>query len=98
MSFATAAQPTNGGSLHYSVVDMRPCFITAESNDSSYNTQQFTDGSVSSTTNGLTIPTNKVTTMRVFFFNKAALPADGGSAQPGLILSPTGPLAPVLVD
>ncbi|HQR27166.1 MAG TPA: pilus assembly protein TadG-related protein [Nocardioides sp.] len=92
------AQPTSGGSLHYSVVDMRPCFITSESNDSSYNTQQFTDGTVSSTANGLTIPTNKVTTMRVFFFNKAALPADGGSAQPGLILSPTGPLAPVLVD
>jgi Flp pilus assembly protein TadG len=92
-----ATEPTTGGSQHYSIVDMRPCFITSESNNSSYNTQLFTDGTISTTGNGLTIPVNKVTTMRVYFFNKRALPAEG-PAQPGVILDPNGPLVTVLTD
>ena len=89
--------PSTGGSDHYSIVDMRPCFITSESNDSSYNNQQFVDGTVATTPNGLELHSNKVTTMRVFLFNKEALPAEG-NAQPGVVLFPNGPLVSILTD
>ncbi len=92
-----AIDPSNGGSQHYSIVDVRPCFITSEANDSSYNAQRFVDGSTSTTNNGLTIPSNKVTTIQVYFFNKKALPAEG-PARPGVILSPDGPLVSMLTD
>lgn len=89
--------PSTGGSKHYSIVDMRPCFITAEANDSTYNSQKFTDGSASTTGNGLDVQSTKVTSIHVFFFNKNALP-DEGPAQAGVILDPNGPLVPVLSD
>jgi Flp pilus assembly protein TadG len=95
-----AVDPSSGGSSHYSVVDMRPCFITSEDNTSTYNSQKFKSGSTvsnSTTTNGLTIPSSKVTTLQVFFFNKNALPATG-SATPGVILDPNGPLVPILTN
>jgi len=90
--------PDSGGSLHYSIVDMRPCFITGESNASTYNSEQFVDGSAATTNNGLTIPTTKVTAIQVFFFNIGALPDSGGNATPGVILDPNGPLVPILTD
>ena len=90
--------PSSGGSNHYAVVEMRPCFITAESNTSSYNSQQFVDGTASTTTNGLTIPVNKVTTLRVFLFNANALPNSGGNVIPGTVIDPHGPLVSVLTD
>lgn len=92
-----ALDPSTGGSAHYSIVDMRPCFITSESNTSTYNSQTFVDGTSSTTNNGLTIPSTKVTTLRVFFFNKNALPSTG-AATPGVILDPNGPLVPILTN
>ncbi len=92
--------PSNGGSLHYSVVDVRPCFITSEASTSTYSSQKYVDGanvSTTTATNGLTVQNNKVTTLQVYFFNKNALPATG-NASPGQILSPNGPLVPVLTD
>lgn len=89
--------PTKGGSAHYSITDVRPCFITGESSTSTYTNQTYVDGTASTTNNGLTIPNNRITTMQVFFFNSKALP-DTGSAAPGSVLAPTGPLVPVLTD
>lgn len=94
--------PSSGGSNHYAIVEMRPCFITSEDNTSTYNTQKFTDtgGTVSSTTttNGLTISNNKVTTMQVFLFNAKALPNSGDNVIPGTVIDPNGPLVSVLTD
>lgn len=95
--------PSSGGSEHYAITDMRPGFITSEWNTSAYSSQTFIDPSTgtisgSTTNNGLTIPSNKVTTMQVFLFNKDALPITGGGAQPGVILDPNGPLAPFLIQ
>jgi len=90
--------PVAGGSLHFSVVAMRPCFITGEANTSTYNNEQFVDGSAASTNNGLTIPTTKVTAIQVVFINIGALPNSGGNATPGVILDPSGPLVPILTD
>ncbi|CUR59861.1 exported hypothetical protein [metagenome] len=95
-----AVDPSNGGSLHYSIVDMRPCFITSEDNTSTYNSQKFVAGgtvSTTTTTNGLTVTSGKVTTLQVYFFNKSALPSTG-DATAGVILSPDGPLVPVLTN
>ena len=95
------ADPSNGGSNHYAVVGMRPGFLTSEANTSTYNAQRFIDSGVTSTTtstNGLTIPVNKVTTMQVYLFSSKALPSSGGQAQPGAIIDPDGPLVPVLTD
>jgi len=90
--------PTMGGSAHYSIIDMRPCFITGEANTSTYSSETFVDGSAASTNNGLTIPTTKITAIQVFFFNKDALPDSGGNATPGVILDPNGPLVAILTD
>ncbi|MEZ5092321.1 pilus assembly protein TadG-related protein [Nocardioides sp.] len=92
-----SVDPTSGGSGHYSITDIRPCFITSEANESSYNTQLFTDGTPSTTMNGTDIQSNRVVSMHVVFFNKNALPADG-AAEAGVILDPNGPLVPVLSD
>lgn len=101
-----SVQPSLGGSNHYSITGMRPCFITGEANDSSYNLQKFMDCPLSqgqsatcpNPDNGLTAPNQKVTTLRIFLFNKNALPAQGGNAAPGVILDPTGPLVSFLVN
>ena len=90
-------QPAKGGSAHYSITDVRPCFITGETSSSTYNNQTFVDGTATTTNHGLTIPNNRITTLQVFFFNAKALP-DLGNAAPGAVLSPTGPLVPVLMD
>lgn len=65
--------PASGGSQKYSVTDVRPCFITGESASSTWNAQQFADG----TDNGVTITNDRVTTIRVVFFHNAALPNSG---------------------
>ncbi len=92
-----SVDPSTGGSSHYSITDIRPCFITSEANESSYNSQLFTDGTPDTTMNGTDIQSNKVVSMHVVFFNKKALPASG-AAQAGVILDPNGPLVPVLSD
>lgn len=93
-----STMPTSGGSNHYAIVEMRPAFITSESNASTYTTQQFVDGTSATTTNGLTIPVNKVTSLRVFLFNSNALPNSGGNVIPGTVIDPHGPLVSVLTD
>jgi Putative Flp pilus-assembly TadE/G-like len=92
-----SVDPTTGGSAHYSITDIRPCFITSEANESSYDQQQFTDGTAATTMNGTDIQSNRVVSMHVVFFNKNALPAEG-AAEAGVILDPNGPLVPVLSD
>ena len=66
--------PSQGRSSNYSVVDMRPAFITGETNASTYNNQAFS----SSGDNGLTLNNsgNKITSLGVVFFNSKALPTD----------------------
>lgn len=66
--------PAKGRSYNYSVVDVRPCFITGETTASTWNSQVFAGGT--GTNNGLTLNTNgtKVATLGVVFFNRAALP------------------------
>lgn len=76
-------KPTSGGSAHYSIVDYRAAFLTSESTASTKVIPQFTDGSASTTANGLTIANNGVTSMQVVFFNVKALPADAGNATVG---------------
>jgi hypothetical protein len=63
---------TSGGSNMYGIVDVRPCFITGESPTSSYDAQSTLD-----TTNGLKTSNNRVSSIRVIFFNRDALPAYG---------------------
>jgi hypothetical protein len=92
-----AVDPGPGGSQHWSIVGMRAGFITGEDNTSRYSSQAWNVHS-SSADNGVTITNNKVTSLQVFFFNDAALPNQGGGAQPGVILDPNGPLVPFLID
>ena len=49
-------------------------------------------------TNGLTMSNNKVTTLQVFLFNSNALPNSGGNVIPGTVIDPHGPLVSVLTD
>jgi len=66
-------QPDSGGSQRYSIVDFRPGFITDES-----ATATAIRGSRTATAdNGLTIPSNDITQIKVLFFNVNALPTDG---------------------
>lgn len=71
--------PTRGRSFNYSVVDVRPCFITGEIPSSSWNTQQFVGGTGAN--NGVTMNSsgNSVETLGVVFFNRNALPSYGGN-------------------
>jgi Flp pilus assembly protein TadG len=64
-------KPGSGGSNLYGVVDMRPCFITGESPTSTWTGQSMLDG----TSNGLAVSGSRVTSMRVIFFNRSALPS-----------------------
>jgi hypothetical protein len=82
--------PTNGASEKYSITDVRPCFITGETTASSYNAQDFRDGS----DNGVTVTGTKVTTIHVVFFNVKALPLVGPIGD----YFGTGPKGVVLVD
>jgi Flp pilus assembly protein TadG len=81
---------SNGGSQHYGIVDIRPCFITGETVTSTYNSQSMIDG----TDNGLTVPVSKVTAIRVIFFNSNALPAQGAMGD----YIGVGPKVVALVD
>lgn len=89
--------PSNGGSMHWSVVGMRAGFITGEDGTSTYSSQAWNVHS-SATDNGVTISNGKVTSLQIFLFNDSALPSQGGGAQPGVILDPNGPLVPFLID
>jgi len=75
-------KPTQGGSANYWIVDVRACFITSESNSSSWNTQVFdTSQGQATTDNGITLNSsgNKVQTLDVVFFNHDALPNHGAN-------------------
>ena len=66
-------QPGSGGSQRYSIFDFRPGFITDEA-----ATATAIRGSRTATAdNGLTIPSNDITQIKVVFFNVNALPTDG---------------------
>lgn len=65
-----AVQPTNGGSNHYQIVDIRPAFITDQPLSA-------TRGALPSATNGLTFataPAGKLASIQVIFLNAGALP------------------------
>lgn len=65
-----AVQPTNGGSYHYQIVDIRPAFITDQPLSA-------TRGALPSATNGLTFattPAGKLASIQVIFLNAGALP------------------------
>lgn len=85
--------PSSGRSFNYSMVDMRPAFITGELNNSTYNSQVFS----SSTDNGLMLNDagNKITSLGVVFFNSNALPTD--AIDLGNYIG-TGPRSMGLVD
>jgi hypothetical protein len=65
-------QPGNGSSNNYSIIDVRPGFITDETANSS--TVQGTHTADSD--NGLTISNNGITQLKVVFFSLWALPTD----------------------
>jgi Putative Flp pilus-assembly TadE/G-like len=68
-----AVQPVSGGSNRYSLIDFRPAFITDE-----LSSTAATKGSrTASSDNGLTIPSNDITQIKVVFFDIDALPTDG---------------------
>lgn len=65
-----AVQPSNGGSNHYQIVDIRPAFLTDQPLSA-------TRGAQPSTNNGLTFataPAGKLASIQVIFLNAAALP------------------------
>lgn len=66
-----AVQPSNGGSNHYQIVDIRPAFITDQPLSA-------TRGAAASATNGLTFatsPAGKLASIQVIFLNPGALPS-----------------------
>ncbi|HEX5862027.1 MAG TPA: TadE/TadG family type IV pilus assembly protein [Nocardioides sp.] len=68
-----ADPPSSGGSNRYSLIDFRPAFITDE-----LSSTAATKGSHTATSdNGLTIPSNDITQIKVVFFDIDALPTDG---------------------
>jgi hypothetical protein len=68
-----AIQPDSGGSLRYSIIDFRPAFITDEE-----STSAAIKGSHTATSdNGLTIPSNDITEIKVVFFDIDALTNEG---------------------
>jgi hypothetical protein len=70
-----AIQPVSGGSARYSIVDYRPAFITDEQAISSA-----VKGSHTGTAdNGLVIPNNDITQIKVVFFDIDALPNKGAT-------------------
>jgi hypothetical protein len=69
-------QPGQGSSNNYSIVDLRPAFITDEQ-----TTNAAIKGSHTGTPdNGLTIPGHEITQLKVVFFNINALPRDQNEA------------------
>lgn len=65
-----AVQPTNGGSNHYQIIDIRPAYITDQPLSA-------TRGAQPSSTNGLTFasaPAGKLASIQVVFLNSGALP------------------------
>ncbi|MGZ4496609.1 MAG: pilus assembly protein TadG-related protein [Nocardioides sp.] len=87
--------PSHGRSLSYSIVDMRPCFITGETNTSTYNAQTFVGGTGAN--NGVTMSSTgtRIQTLGVVFINRNALPTTG--AQVGDYIG-VGPKSVQLVD
>lgn len=72
-------EPTEGGSDKYSIKEFRPAFITDQ--PTSANATNHAMGTT--TTNGLYVDQpagNRVSRMKVVFFNVEALPADAGGA------------------
>ena len=68
-----ADPPFSGGSNRYSLIDFRPAFITDEQSSTAA-----TKGSRTATSdNGLSIPSNDITQIKVVFFDIDALPTDG---------------------
>jgi hypothetical protein len=66
--------PLSGGSNRYSIIDVRPAFITDET-----VTSASVKGSHTATAdNGVTVSNNGITTLKVVFFNIKAMPADSG--------------------
>jgi len=69
-------QPGQGSSNNYSIIDVRPGFITDEQ-----STNAAIKGSHTGTSdNGLTIPGNSIEQLKVVFFNINALPRDQSEA------------------
>jgi Flp pilus assembly protein TadG len=65
-------QPSSGGSLRYSIVDIRPGFITDET-----VTNATIKGTHTATSdNGVTVANNGITILKVVFFNINAMPTD----------------------
>jgi hypothetical protein len=87
--------PSRGRSFNYSVVDMRPCFITGETATSSYNSQQFLGGT--GTNNGIALNSSglRIETLGVVFFNRNALPNSGANLGDYIGV---GPLSVQMVD
>ncbi|MGY2875443.1 Flp pilus assembly protein TadG [Marmoricola sp. URHA0025 HA25] len=56
----------SGGSNKYSIIDFRPAFITDEK-----------PGTAASASNGIMVNSSGITQIKVFFFNREALPQDG---------------------
>jgi Flp pilus assembly protein TadG len=85
------SDPSQGRSSKYSIVSMRPCFITGETVSSTWNLQSFSDNS----DNGLSVTGSRVTSLQVVFFSPNALPgvADNVGDYVGV-----GPKAVKMID
>ena len=72
-----STDPTKGGSLNYTITDMRPCFLTSEAESSTWNNQVFVNGA--SADNGLLMSSSgtHIQGLGVVFFHRSALPSVG---------------------
>lgn len=85
-------QPDSGGSNRYSIVDFRPGFIT----DEVVAASTIKGTSTATADNGLTITSSGISTIKVVFFNRTALP--NSDDIPLMDYLGVGPPIPVLVD
>jgi len=93
--------PSNGGSEHYAITDFRPAFITSETMASTKASPQFAaEGGIAktpaTTSNGLIVENNRLTSLGVIFFNSKALPTVGDFPVGPYVGK--GPMAIRLVD
>jgi hypothetical protein len=78
--FGTA--PSSGGSQHYTIIDMRPAFLTDQPLGATRanNAVCAAPGGACTTYNGLGFTNAGINRLTVFFFNAKALPNLGGNA------------------